>query len=179
MSTVSGARESGIDDPMDLSVHSLRDLILVALKSEIAARDFYAGVSNRVKNALLKDRLRFLSSEEEKHRAFFEQLFSGRFSKEEMVLPEGNPIGLPELRVTDERMPISEVMSAGMDAEKAAHDFYTQLAQRFEGDPEVKNALSYIASMEMGHYRLLEVEWENARRLEDVDFEWPMMHIGP
>jgi rubrerythrin len=164
---------------MDLSIHSLRDLILVAFKSEIAAKDFYLGVSERVKNALLKDRLKFLSDEEEKHRAVFERLFRKKFPNEEAVPPEVSPIALPDLRIDDECMPISDVMSKGMDAEKAAYDFYTQLADRFEDDLEVKNTLSYIASMEMGHYRLLEVERENARKFEDTDFEWPMMHVGP
>ena len=164
---------------MDLRIHSLDDLLLTAVKSEIESRDFYSEVSGAVRNALLKDRLEFLSREEEKHRIFFERLFKERFPQKELVLPEKSPVPLPQLRIESENTPISEVLARGMDAELAAHDFYTSLAARFDDKPEIKHALHYIASMEMGHYRILELERESAQRFEAVDFEWPMMHIGP
>lgn len=39
--------------------------------------------------------------------------------------------------------------------------------------------LIYIAEMEKGHYKLLEIEKENAEKFEAYNIEWPMMHIGP
>jgi hypothetical protein len=33
--------------------------------------------------------------------------------------------------------------------------------------------------MELGHYKLLEVEKESMERFEEADVYWPMMHIGP
>jgi len=164
---------------MDLSTYRLEDLLLVAVKSEIESRDFYLKVSRGVKNALLKDRLEFLSGEEEKHRVFFETLFEKEFPGREIVLPEQSPVPLPQLKIEDENVPLSDVLWKAMEAEKTAYDFYNGLADRYEDNSDVKTALSYIASMEMGHYRLLELERENAKRFEDVDFEWPMMHIGP
>jgi rubrerythrin len=164
---------------MDLSSYSIEELILAAMKSEIDARDFYVKVSEGVKNALLKDRLAFLSGEEEKHKVFFEQLYRKRFQGEEIVLPEKSPVPLPQLKVEDESMPMSEVLTMAMNAEEAACEFYTLLADRYQENPEVRSTLLYFASMEMGHYRLLELERENARKFEDVDFEWPMMHVGP
>lgn len=164
---------------MDLSIYSVEDLLLVAAKSEIESRDFYLSLSNRVKNALLKDRLKFLSAEEEKHRVFFETLFRRKFPNREIVLPQKSPVPLPELKIEDEKVPLAEIFWKAMEAEKAAYDFYNGLVNRVDDNSEVRNALSYIASMEMSHYRLLEIERETAKRFEDVDFEWPMMHIGP
>lgn len=37
----------------------------------------------------------------------------------------------------------------------------------------------YVASMEMGHYRLLEIERENAERFEVFEVSWPDIHVGP
>lgn len=164
---------------MDLSIYNVEDLLLAAIKSEIEAREFYRNLSDGVKNYMLKDRLKFLSDEEEKHKIFFETLFQKEFPNEEMVLPRESPVPLPELRITDENVPLSEILWKGMQAEKAAYDFYNGLASRFKDNQEAAKALSYIALMEMGHYKLLEVEKENAKEFEDVDFEWPMMHIGP
>ena len=66
-----------------------------------------------------------------------------------------------------------------MNAEKAAHYFYLSLTNKFKMDEELSRRLRYIASMEMGHYRLLELEKEQAEEFEKYDVEFDMMHIGP
>lgn len=163
---------------MDLSAFSLEDLLLSALKAEIESRDIYKKLADDIKNSLLKDRLKFLSEEEEKHRVFFEMLFKQRFQGKEIVLPEKTPVPLPELKIEEENLPISEIFWIAMQAEMAAHDFYNKLAEHFTDDPPVKKMLLYIATMERGHYKLLEIEKENAEKFEAYDVEWPMMHIG-
>jgi rubrerythrin len=163
---------------MDLSAFSMEDLLLSALRAETESRDVYKKLAAGVKNAFLKDRLKFLSEEEEKHRVFFEMLFKQRFQAKEIVLPEKTPVPLPKIKIEDESLPISEIFWRAMQAEMAAHDFYTILAEQFTDDPQVKKMLLYIATMEKGHYKLLEIEKENAEKFEDYDVEWPMMHIG-
>ncbi len=37
----------------------------------------------------------------------------------------------------------------------------------------------YFSSMELVHYRILEAEKQSAEKLEDMDAEYPMMHVGP
>jgi len=66
-----------------------------------------------------------------------------------------------------------------MNAEKAAYYFYLSLANKFKMDEELSRRLKYIASMEMGHYRLLEIEKEQAETYEMYDAEFEMMHVGP
>jgi rubrerythrin len=156
----------------------MEDLFLSALKAETESRDVYKKLSAGVKNALLKDRLKFLSEEEEKHRAFFEMLYKHKFQEKEIVLPKKTPVPLPEIKIEKETLPISEIFWNAMQAEMAAYDFYNSLAKKFTGDPPVKKMLLYIATMEKSHYKLLEIEKENAEKFEAYDVEWPMMHIG-
>ena len=58
-----------------------------------------------------------------------------------------------------------------MKAEQAAHDFYLQLAELFADDAEKKNLLLYFSMMEMGHYKLLDLEKSNLERLEEYGEE--------
>lgn len=162
---------------MDLSKYTLEEIIVSAIKTEIEARDIYAKVSEMVKNPFLKPKLKFLSEEEERHRIFFEHFFKQKFPDREIILPEKTPVPLPEIKLEGEKTPVSKIFQHAMDAEKAAHDFYKSMAELFEAEPEVKNTLLYIAVMEMGHYRLFEIERENALKFEDEDI--PMVHLGP
>lgn len=164
---------------MNLDKFSEEELVLTAMRSEIQSRDFYAKLAGSVKNFLLKDRLEFLSKEEEKHRIFFENTYKDKFPGKKIVLPRESPVPLPELKIPDESMAISDVFWSAMQAEKAAHEFYTELAERLKGDDQLRKSILYIATMEMGHYKLLEVERENAERFEDYDVEWPLFHVGP
>jgi len=157
----------------------LKDLLLAALKAEIDSKTFYEGLSSRVKNFLLKDRLRFLAGEEEKHRRYFQSLLEEKFPGEEIVPPPSTPVPLPSLELPSEEVPLSEVLWQAMQAEKAAEEFYTQLAEQFAPESQEKKMLIYIAAMERGHYRLLDQEREIALRFEEADFAWPMTHLGP
>ncbi|MGB9906077.1 MAG: ferritin family protein [Candidatus Saccharicenans sp.] len=164
---------------MDISKYPLKDLLLTALKSEIEARDFYKSLAGPVENYFLKDRILFLSAEEEKHRQAFEKMYQQQFPGEKLVLPEKSPVPLPGLKIEKETVPISEVFFVGMQAEKAAHDFYLEIAKHFPIESEQHQLLRYIASMEMGHYHLLNLERENALRTEDFEVTLPMVHVGP
>jgi rubrerythrin len=66
-----------------------------------------------------------------------------------------------------------------MEAEMAAHDFYLGVSERFEDEKDIFNMLNYIADMEIGHYKLLEIEKDNSLRFESYEDSWPMMHVGP
>lgn len=165
---------------MDLSIYSREDLIVAALKSEIEAREAYANLAVGVKNFILKERLNFLAGEEEKHSQFFHNLYRKYYPDRTLVASqEKSPVPLLEIAVDNESMPIREILESAMRAEMAARDFYMGIVDRFHEQPEVKKMLMYIASMEMGHYKILQIERENAIKFEDYDSEWPLMHIGP
>jgi rubrerythrin len=165
---------------MDLSIYSVEDLVLTALKSEIEAQSAYSDLAASVKNFVLKERLNFLAGEEEKHGQFFDRLYRKNYPDKELVVPQGkSPVPLPEITIDTEHVPLSEILESAMKAEMAAHDFYTGIADRFQGQPDVQKMLRYVASMELGHYKILEIEKDNAKKFEDYDSEWPMMHVGP
>jgi rubrerythrin len=163
---------------MDLTKYSIEDLVLTAIKSEVEANSAYSNVAKRVDNFFLKDKLRFLASEEEKHREFLESLYKNMFPGKDIRLPEESPVPLPAIVIPSERMQLSIVLESAMGAEKAAHDFYQSLADMMENEA-AKKTLQYIASMERGHYKLLEIERANALQFEEFDQIWPMMHSGP
>ncbi len=163
---------------MDLSSYSLEDLYLSAIKSEVESKAVYSKLAESVKNAFLKERMKFLAAEEERHREFLVRAYKGNFSGQDPVLPGTSPVPLPEMILPDEQVPISEVLESAMNAEMAARDFYISFAARLD-DTELKKTLEYFALMEEGHYELLKVEKENSLKFEEYDEYWPMMHVGP
>jgi rubrerythrin len=88
-------------------------------------------------------------------------------------------VPLPNVSIDDVGKSISKILQEAMEAEKAAHDFYIGIAERFDKKPDIRKMLHYIASMEMGHFRILEIEKENAEKFEGYNIEWPLMHVGP
>jgi rubrerythrin len=88
-------------------------------------------------------------------------------------------VPLPAISFKDEMAPLSEIFAQAMKAEQAAHDFYLQLSELFNDDFEKKNLLLYFSMMEMGHFKLLELEKINLERLEEYGEEQEMIHVGP
>jgi rubrerythrin len=164
---------------MDLAHTSLEDCLISAWKGEIESELVYSRLADVVKNAFLKDRLRFLALEEKRHQQVFEHWFKEECDDSPVKFPDKAAVPLPEIILRGTRILVSEVIQQAMRAEEAAADFYRSMAEKFPLDDERKRALLYIASMERGHYRLLEIELENVEMREDQNFEWPMMHVGP
>jgi rubrerythrin len=163
---------------MDLRIYNEDELFLTAIKAEVEAYEIYSKLADGVKNAFLKDKLNFLASEEIKHKEYLEEAYHTRFPGVEIILPEKTVVPLPELRIPDERVPVSEVIESAMAAELAAQEFYNAFAERFDDVPDLKRTLIFFATMELGHYKILEIEKENVDKFEEYDDYWPMMHMG-
>lgn len=164
---------------MDVSKHSLEDMFLSAIKAEVDSQEAYSIMAGITNNAFLKDRLRFLADEEEKHKLTLEALFMMRFKGREVRLPEVSPVPLPEIKVHERGMPMSELLQQAMEAELAARDFYLSFA-RFAGkDAQLSEVLNYFARMEEGHYEFLKREKSSAEDFEMFDDFSPLMHAGP
>ena len=160
---------------MNLSSYNLEDLLLAAIKSEIDSKRIYEELSQKFKNAFLKDKLKFLAAEEEKHRVFIDYVYRKNFKDKEPILPKKNIVPLPQINTEGTA---SSIFQSAMEAELAAADFYDSLAEKFADTPEIKKTLQYLAVMEKGHYNLLEGEKTIIDRYEDFDTIWPMTHIG-
>jgi rubrerythrin len=165
---------------VDLKKYTLQDLLLAAMKSEIESYTVYTTIANQVKNGLLKDKFKFLATEEEKHRSFVEQVYKAKFPKKKIVIPETTPVPLPHLVIPDEDAPLGTILKIAMAAEQAAHEFYQSLSKQFtKNDATIRNTLSYFADMELQHYKILQIEKESMDRFEEADIYWPMVHAGP
>lgn len=164
---------------IDYSIFDLEELLKAAIKSEIDSKNLYLNLSKKVKNYLLQDKLKFLAKEEGLHQAMITKMYKQEFPRKDLIIPKETSVPLPEVKITDEDTPISKVLGQAMEAELAAHDFYLELTKFFEKDEKIKNTLNYFATMEMGHFKILEVEKQSMENYEEADEYWPMMHIGP
>lgn len=164
---------------MDLRKYTLEDLLLAAMKSEIESTEVYTKIARQVKNGLLKDKLKFLASEEEKHKTFVEQLYKAKFPRKKILVPQTTPVPLPPFVIPDEDTALSTLLKRAMQAEKSAHEFYQGLSKQFTKEKKIHNTLSYFADMELQHYKILEIEKESMDRFEEADVYWDMVHVGP
>jgi len=164
---------------MDLTSYSHEDLLLAAIKSEEESNQLYNKLADHVENGLMKDKFKFLATEEKKHQEYISYLYKSEYPDKPLQLPKTSPVPLPGVNVPDdENIAVSKILGQAMDAEKAAHDFYLALSERYD-DAQIKNMLHYFADMETGHYRMLEQEKESMEWFEQSDVYWPMIHAGP
>ena len=85
---------------------------------------------------------------------------------------------MPEVEF-NEKTPLSQLLSQAMKAEESASQFYVSLSNKFEKDSKIHNTLLYFSKMEIGHYKILEIEKESMESFEEGDVYWPMVHVGP
>lgn len=163
---------------MDLGGFDLEDLLLAAIKSEVESNKLYSKMAKKTKNGLLEDKLNFLAGEEDKHRAFIEEIYMNHYPEKELKLPAETPVPLPKVEFNEE-IPLSKFLKQAMEAELSASKFYRSLASRFEEGGKIHNTLLYFADMEIGHFKILETEKESMERFEEADVYWPMVHAGP
>lgn len=155
------------------------DIILFAIKSERSAMSVYSGLAKRVKNIFLKERLLFLAGEEEKHEAYFEELYKKSYLNKKIVIPPDDVMPTPKIPIEDENQRISEILQFAMNAELEANEFYLEAAKKFADAPKTSKMMKFFASMEMIHYSILAMEKKNAEMFESYENEVPMIHVGP
>lgn len=165
---------------MNIDGLSLKELLEIAVKSEIESKDAYESIAKRVNNAVLKERLNFLAREEVTHRKFIEAFFRKKLPDKEIQIPDRIVgIEMPDINFKDETVPIMDILYQAMQAEKQAKNFYSSMAEKFKGDKEVEVALKKLANMETLHYNILKEERDSIDTFEEYTDEFPFIHIGP
>lgn len=162
---------------MDLTAYKLEDLLLSAIKSEIDCRDLYAEQASRTTSVFLRDRLGLLSKEEDKHRTILERLFNKLFPGESLIIPETTPISILDFDIKAGEMQVSEVLEVAMQAELTARDYYLSLKNILLDHSAIAMTLEYLAAMELGHYRILELERDNRILEEEFDSYWKDFNV--
>jgi rubrerythrin len=159
------------------------EILAVAIRSEREAADLYSGLSNKVKNVLLKKKLEFLIFEEKKHRQILERLFYQRFRDKELKEPERSFLPPPKDYLED-KASVFDLFKIALEAEKASEDFYSKAHQRAE-DEGTKRILEYLSRVERSHYFIIKSEidllefFPDYYDVEDFHFGQEMVHVGP
>jgi rubrerythrin len=151
-----------------------KEIFGVAVRSELDSKKIYEIMAEKTTNFVLKDKLRFLAREEEKHKEILESLFSKLYPDEDLKIPEKSLISKIDVGATE----LPELLEKAMESEKIEEKFYRDLAKK----SEYKDILLYLANVEKGHYALLEAEHNMIMQYPDYyhkDWDTEMIHLGP
>ena len=68
------------------------------------------------------------------------------------------------------------VLEDAMQAEKAAHEFYRSLEERFD-DEKIRKTLHHLSIMELDHYEILKKERDELSEVEDVMGDYDFLQL--
>ena len=159
------------------------EVLAVAIRSEIEAADFYAGILEKVRNILLQQKLKFLVAEEKKHRQILERLHAQRFPEVELKIPE-KPARPRTQAAFGEKAPILDLFKLALEAEKLAEQYYKD-ARGVMDDAASQKMLEYLSRVERSHYFLIKSEIDLLSRfpdyydVEDFHLGQDLFHVGP
>jgi rubrerythrin len=159
------------------------ELLAIAIRSEIDAGDLYRNLSGRIKNEVLKQKLNFLSREEDRHKGILERMFGDRFPDRKPEVPLRPNIPLKSVPV-EEEMSVVDLFRLAMKKERQAEEFYKDSKIRME-DAESRRILDYLRRAERSHYFMLKSEVDLIERfpdyynVEDFHVAQDLFHIGP
>jgi len=160
-----------------------RDILALAVRSEIDAAGLYAALQGKVRSRLLVRKLEFLIFEEKKHRRILEKLYAQRFAGEALSLPATSFLP-PALRVEPQTLTVPQLFRTALRAEKYSEDFYRSGA-RVLGDAAGRKMLEYLARVERSHYFLVKSEidlldkFPDSYKVEEADLGEELIHVGP
>jgi rubrerythrin len=182
--TVARAKESDVYEFKSINLKlSPTEVFGVAIKSEIQATDAYSKLYEKVKNEILRLKLKFLISEEKKHRRILEKLFSQRFPGEKLEIPEKS--FFPSIKISKaKKISVLDLFKLALKAEKNSENFYKEAGERAE-DKESKRVLGYLVRVERSHYFIIKSEIDMLERfpdyykVEDFHLGQDMFHVGP
>ena len=159
------------------------EVLAVAIRSEIDAAGFYAGLLARVKNILLRQKLEFLVVEEKKHRKILERLHAERFPGAELRIPD-KAVGPKLSPKVGETISVLDLFKAALEAEKAAEKYYRD-ARGAMADAGSRKILEYLSRVERSHYFMIRSEIDLLSRfpdyydVEDFHLGQDLFHVGP
>ena len=159
------------------------EVLGIAIRSEIEAAKLYERMEKKVVNVDLKEKLKFLKVEEEKHRAIFEDLFQKKYPDVELKVPEKSIVPMMDVAL-EKDMAVEKLFEVAMKAEKISEDFYADLAKKSK-DASGTSMLNYLSGIERGHYNLLKNEYEMVvefpayAETEEFLMGERFIHVGP
>lgn len=137
----------------------LKQIIGLAVRSEMEAQQRYKLLSERVEVEELERILNSLVKEEEGHERQFRQIFSDFFPDRTLQIPGDNVKPSPDFRL-EAQMSVPDLLERVLESEKESEEFYTLLAERLEKG-ESRRMVAYLASIERDHYELIRSEFQD------------------
>lgn len=149
----------------DVSKFSVKELLGLAIRSEIDSTSAYLKMGKKVRNPLLKEKFQILAFEENKHREVLEKLHEVLFQGEEAQIPDKTYEALlPSIDISPSSS-LVDILYQAMESEKSAENLYAHLAKRVETPQE--KILLYLSQVEHSHYMMLRSEYTLAQEFED------------
>ncbi len=135
---------------MDLEKY--KQVISDAITSEIEAKEFYEKISQRIKNAFLKELFEKFAKEEEKHekiltRVLDQEKMDISFFNFEKDFKVAETIQMPEVKAD---MDLKDAIGIAMKNEELAMKKYLALAENCT-DPQLKAIFQDLGAMERDH----------------------------
>ena len=145
---------------------NIMDALKIAMEAEEQAREFYLEAKKKISDPDARNMLAQLADFEQYHYDKLAVLWDSLDQEKGYITYTPPDIALPRIsqdfeggRATKERnlTTVTDVLGTAIDAEKAAHFRYTELAEQTT-DPEGKAMFRKLAQEEHFHYRLLSDE---------------------
>jgi len=141
-----------------------REIIGVAISNEENAEKFYQETAEKVKLAHAKTALLELANEEAGHAKFLKTILKKGVA--EILAPQSSH-AIQDMKIVDylsvkelnEYANYQDVLTAAMQREKIAYDFYKGMAA-LVSDEKLKGIMLKLAEVEMGHKNRLERLYE-------------------
>jgi rubrerythrin len=159
------------------------EILGVAIQAEIESARYYRSIQRAVQSHLLKDKMGFLSREEQKHRRILTDYHLRKFPGVSLSGPDASLAPKPIITLKG-RVAVSDLLKAAMKAEENAERFYQSMASGLN-DIQGGLLLKYLARVENSHYYLLKAELELIRqgsKLKALKILYQAdenIHIGP
>jgi len=141
----------------------LGSLIDIAIEREEEAYDFYMGLCNTIKDESVKDTLKFLAGEEQKHKEFLVSYRNGSYGPDSLRLTDVVDYKIAEyLEAPDIKkdMDSKDVYLVAAHRELQSYNLYKTLAD-LHPDGEAKTMLLKMANQEMKHKEKVEYLYSN------------------
>ena len=141
----------------------LGSLIDVAIEREDEAYGFYMGLCNRIEDESVKDTLKFLADEEQKHKEFLVNYREGHYGTDSLRLTDVVDYKIAEyLEEPDIKkdMDSKDIYLVAAHRELLSYNFYKALAN-LHPDGEAKKMFLKMANEEMKHKEKVEYLYSN------------------
>lgn len=158
------------------------EVLSIGIKSEIEAIKLYMRMKEVTNNTDLAEKFDFLIAQEKRHQQLLTDAYNTKFPDVDLKLPPKSLV--PTIsEVLAREASLKDLFDAAMTAEKMSEEFYHDLAVKTR-DSNSKSLLNYLASMEHSHYTILDVEYQQLQRGEDIDSDnylrgERLMNLGP